>query len=210
MIVYWGCKCSNALWTVWLVRSWLVLHHGRSCLAKKKKTFGTYCCGARTIFKCETLIETSLTGISMTLYTGTLTGTNLSSVTSTTVVTRYSITCSCHKSSCAQIPITSATCSICRCSTITWWTRLSLKRSATISSRITVRRWISYPGTWLMSHLGQIVASIKMYPKEYFNQANTVQEVKALRAETTESPKKKKNKSPHYVVKSPQTPAPKH
>lgn len=49
-----------------------------------------------------------------------------------------------------------------------------------------------------------------MYPKEYFNQANTVQEVKALRAETTESPKKKKNKSPHYVVKSPQTPAPKH
>jgi endonuclease/exonuclease/phosphatase family metal-dependent hydrolase len=62
----------------------------------------------------------------------------------------------------------------------------------------------------IKSDHGQIVASIKMYPKEYFNQANTVQEVKALRAETTESPKKKKNKSPHYVVKSPQTPAPKH
>ncbi len=49
-----------------------------------------------------------------------------------------------------------------------------------------------------------------MYPKEYFNQANTVQEVKALKAEVTDSPsKKKKNKSPHYVPKSPQTPTPK-
>lgn len=138
-----------------------------------------------------------------------LSDTNWSSVTSTTVAMKCSITCLCRRSSCAPIPITSATSSTCRCSTITWSTRLSRRRGATTSSPITVRGQWSGLSTWLTHRTGQIVVSIKMYTKEYFNQANTVQEVKALRAETTDSPKKKKkkNKSPHYVVKSPQTPA---
>jgi len=55
------------------------------------------------------------------------------------------------------------------------------------------------------------VVSIKLYPSEYFDNANTVHEVKALKSESNEwtSPKKKKNKSPNYVPKSPQMPAPK-
>ncbi len=60
---------ANTSWIASPARSWLARRHGRFCLERKKKRFGTCCCGARTISKSETPIETSHTGTDPRVYT---------------------------------------------------------------------------------------------------------------------------------------------